>query len=43
VIAAFVAWIVLRWVFRVALRNRAWLVALATTPIGAGGAPRGGV
>jgi Domain of unknown function (DUF4349) len=43
VIAAFVAWIVLRWVFRVALRNRARLVALATTPIGAGGAPRAGV
>jgi hypothetical protein len=42
VIAAFVAWIVLRWVFRVALRNRARLVALATTPIGAGGATTGG-
>ena len=43
VIGALVAWIVLRWLFRVVLRNRARLVTLATTPIGVGDAPRASV
>jgi hypothetical protein len=42
VIGALVAWIVIRWLIRVILRNRARLIALATTPIVAGGAPRVG-
>jgi Domain of unknown function (DUF4349) len=42
VIGALVAWIVIRWLIRVILRNRARLLAIATTPIVAGGAPRAG-
>jgi hypothetical protein len=42
VIGALVAWIVIRWLIRIILRNRARLLAIATTPIVAGGAPRAG-
>jgi hypothetical protein len=42
VMGAIVAWFVIRWLIRVVLRNRVRLVALATTPIVAGGAPRAG-
>jgi hypothetical protein len=42
VLGAIVAWFMIRWLTRVVLRNRARLVALANTPIVAGGAPRAG-
>ena len=42
VIGGFIAWIVLRWLIRVILRNRTQLVALANTSIVARGGPRTG-
>ena len=42
VIGALFTWLIIRWLIRAILRNRARLIALATTPIVASRAPRAG-